>query len=90
MDRAGARADPAAADRRARRDRGAVAVRQDGDDRQGARRAADSLADGGEGWVTVHPSFLLRLPDEEARLSERARFVADLKRIGELAAQLAA
>ncbi|MEA1072098.1 UdgX family uracil-DNA binding protein [Sphingomonas sp. LY160] len=49
-----------------------------------------TLADGSECWVTVHPSFLLRLPDEDARRTERARFVSDLKRIGERAAALAA
>jgi uracil-DNA glycosylase len=27
----------------------------------------------------VHPSYLLRLPDEAARLREYERFVADLK-----------
>lgn len=32
--------------------------------------------------VTTHPSFLLRLPDAEARLRETERFVADLKRAG--------
>ena len=48
-----------------------------------------TLPDGGECWVTVHPSFLLRLPDEEARRTERARFVADLKRIAKRAAALA-
>jgi uracil-DNA glycosylase len=30
--------------------------------------------------ITVHPSYLLRLPDAEARARERARFVADLER----------
>ena len=40
------------------------------------------------GYITVHPSFLLRLPDEESRRSERARFVADLKRIRALAEKL--
>jgi DNA polymerase len=54
------------------------------------RDAPITLADGGLCWVTVHPSFLLRLPDEEARRTERARFVADLRRIGEHAARLAA
>jgi uracil-DNA glycosylase len=39
------------------------------------------LPDGSTGWVTVHPSFLLRLPDPEARRTERARFVDDLRRI---------
>jgi DNA polymerase len=37
------------------------------------------LPDGGEAWITVHPSFLLRLPDEEARHLEFAKFVQDLK-----------
>jgi len=54
------------------------------------RRAAQTLADGSECWVTVHPSFLLRLPDEAARRSERRRFVADLKRIQARAAELKA
>jgi DNA polymerase len=35
--------------------------------------------DGGEAWITVHPSYLLRLPDESARETEFARFVDDLK-----------
>ncbi len=48
------------------------------------------LADGSECWVTVHPSFLLRLPDAQARGIERARFVEDLKRIRRRADQLAA
>ncbi len=55
-----------------------------------ARSAPLTLADGGLCWVTVHPSFLLRLPDAEARRTERARFVADLKRIRDHAATLAA
>jgi DNA polymerase len=37
------------------------------------------LPDGGEAWVTVHPSYLLRLPDEAARHEEFAKFVNDLK-----------
>jgi uracil-DNA glycosylase len=49
-----------------------------------------ALADGTECWVTVHPSFLLRLPDEVARRTERRRFVADLKRIRDRAAELVA
>ncbi len=48
------------------------------------------LADGSECWVTVHPSFLLRLPDEQARRTERAKFIADLTRIRNRAAELAA
>ena len=45
--------------------------------------------DGGEGWVTVHPSFLLRVPEEERRREEYARFVEDLARIGKRAKALA-
>jgi DNA polymerase len=30
-------------------------------------------------WVTIHPSFLLRIPDEARRRSEYARFVRELK-----------
>jgi DNA polymerase len=29
--------------------------------------------------VTVHPSYLLRLPDEDAKAREYQRFVDDLK-----------
>ena len=54
------------------------------------RGAPLTLADGSQCWVTVHPSFLLRLPDEEARRTERARFVDDLKRIRDHADALAA
>jgi len=38
------------------------------------------------GFITVHPSYLLRVPDEEAKAREYAAFVADLRRIVELAA----
>ena len=48
------------------------------------------LPDGGEAWITVHPSFLLRLPDEQARVIERRRFVEDLAKIRERVATLAA
>jgi probable DNA metabolism protein len=37
------------------------------------------LPDGGAAWITVHPSYLLRLPEEAARQEEYAKFVADLK-----------
>ena len=30
-------------------------------------------------WVTIHPSFLLRIPDDAQRRSEYARFVKELK-----------
>ena len=52
------------------------------------RDAPLTLADGSECWVTVHPSFLLRLPERGRRRDERARFVADLKRIEARAAEL--
>jgi probable DNA metabolism protein len=54
------------------------------------RGSALSLPDGSEGWITVHPSYLLRLPDEEARIVERRRFVEDLRAIRERVATLAA
>jgi probable DNA metabolism protein len=53
-----------------------------------ARAVPLTLADGSECWVTVHPSYLLRIPDEERRREERALFVADLVRIRERVAPL--
>jgi uracil-DNA glycosylase family protein len=38
-----------------------------------------ALRDGVEGFITVHPSFLLRLPDAASKEREFERFVADLK-----------
>jgi DNA polymerase len=38
------------------------------------------------GFVTVHPSYLLRLPDEASRAREYEAFVADLRAIAALAA----
>ncbi len=37
------------------------------------------LADGAALWVTVHPSYLLRLPDDRTRAVEMRRFVDDLR-----------
>jgi uracil-DNA glycosylase family protein len=37
------------------------------------------LAEGMQALVTVHPSYLLRLPNEDARAREYARFVEDLR-----------
>jgi uracil-DNA glycosylase len=45
--------------------------------------------DGGELWVTVHPSYLLRMPDPVRKREERTLFVGDLKRIKARAEQLA-
>ena len=42
--------------------------------------------DGRAGYITVHPSYLLRLPDAEAKRREYAAFVRDLRRIGAMAA----
>jgi len=47
-----------------------------------------TLADGSECWVTVHPSSILRAPDEVARREARTLFVRDLKRIKARAAEL--
>ena len=47
------------------------------------------LADGSECWITVHPSFLLRIPEEDRRREERALFLRDLKRIKARAEDLA-
>ena len=41
------------------------------------------LDDGTHVLVTVHPSYLLRLPDEQARAREYARFVEDLRIVAE-------
>ena len=42
------------------------------------RGRAAPLEDGALGFITVHPSYLLRLPDEASRAAEFERFVADL------------
>jgi len=45
------------------------------------RGRPQTLPEGGEAWITVHPSFLLRLPDRDAAEVEFERFVADLKAV---------
>ena len=42
------------------------------------------MPDGQTAFVTVHPSFLLRVPDEDAKAREYRAFVADLKKVAEL------
>jgi DNA polymerase len=42
------------------------------------RGEAVSLADGATGFITVHPSFLLRIPDEAAKAAAYRDFVADI------------
>lgn len=49
------------------------------------RGKAIDLPQGGVALVTVHPSFLLRMPDKERVREEYARFVEDLKAAGRLA-----
>ncbi|HEX8126542.1 MAG TPA: UdgX family uracil-DNA binding protein [Allosphingosinicella sp.] len=51
------------------------------------RGRAHQLPEGGEAWVTVHPSFLLRVQDDKE--AEYARFVEDLRVVGKRAAALA-
>jgi uracil-DNA glycosylase len=53
------------------------------------RGAPLQLSDGSECWITVHPSFLLRIPEEDRRREERALFVRDLKLIKKRAEELA-
>jgi uracil-DNA glycosylase len=43
------------------------------------------LSDTETAFVTVHPSFLLRVPDEDARHREYQAFVRDLRKVAELA-----
>jgi DNA polymerase len=43
------------------------------------RGRAMQLADGTPAFVTIHPSWLLRIEDETDRRSEYRRFVADLR-----------
>ena len=45
-----------------------------------------ALTGNSQGFVTVHPSYLLRLPDPEAKEREYAKFVDDLRHIKALAA----
>jgi DNA polymerase len=51
-------------------------------------RGRASLADR-QGYITVHPSYLLRLPDEETKRRAYEEFLTDLARIRDLADDLA-
>ena len=46
------------------------------------RGRALALPGGGEAWITVHPSYLLRIEDRVAAAEEYARFVEDLRTVG--------
>ena len=50
------------------------------------RGRAIALASGGVGWVTVHPSYLLRIDDKARAEDEFGRFVEDLKAVRALLA----
>ncbi len=54
------------------------------------RGRALTLADGSEAWITVHPSFLLRIEDRAAAAAEFDRFVADLIAVRERLVALSA
>lgn len=45
----------------------------------GRERARPIESESGALWITVHPSYLLRLPDETSRQREFMRFVKDLE-----------
>ena len=53
------------------------------------RGSPHTLADGGECWVTVHPSYLLRIEDKRQAADEYDRFVADLKQAAARVPELA-
>jgi uracil-DNA glycosylase len=46
-----------------------------------SRGKALALPGGAEAWITVHPSYLLRIPDRQLAEVEYGRFVADLRTI---------
>jgi len=47
-----------------------------------SRGQALELPGGGEAWITVHPSYLLRIEDRGQAAEEYARFVEDLRVVG--------
>jgi uracil-DNA glycosylase len=48
------------------------------------------LADGMTAFVTIHPSFLLRIQDHDDKEREYRNFIADLRRAAKLIAEEAA
>jgi uracil-DNA glycosylase family protein len=54
------------------------------------RGKAHRLADGTMGFVTIHPSFLLRIEDKADKEREYRNFVADLRRAAKVLADQAA
>ncbi len=57
----------------------ALALTGDGAGILKRRGGVETAGDGTPVFLTVHPSFLLRLPDAEARARETALFRADLE-----------
>jgi len=54
------------------------------------RGTAHRLADGMTAFVTIHPSFLLRIQDHDDKEREYGNFIADLRRAAKLIADDAA
>jgi DNA polymerase len=50
----------------------------------GANRGPTNF-EGRAGYITIHPSYLLRMPDSEARAEAYARFVKDLRKVRQIA-----
>jgi uracil-DNA glycosylase len=55
-----------------------------------SRNRGPAEFDGHAGYITVHPSYLLRIPEPIAKREAYAEFVADLKRARKLAGSLRA
>lgn len=51
-----------------------------------ARNRGPAEFDGHAGFITVHPSYILRIPDAAAKRAAYADFVADLTRVRKIAA----
>jgi uracil-DNA glycosylase len=49
------------------------------------RNRGATMFDGRAGYITVHPSYLLRLPDAESRRDANEAFVADIRTVRALA-----
>lgn len=56
---------------------------------QARRGKLEATADGTPVFVTVHPSFILRLPDPALQVAERARFRDDLHTVAEMVRTMA-
>jgi uracil-DNA glycosylase family protein len=52
-------------------------------------RGRETQLMGARGMITVHPSYLLRIPDAAAKAAEYKKFVADLRHAAKLAAMAA-